>query len=351
MTRAVFWHARRDLRVEARAPQALRPGEVRLQVALCGICGSDLHEYAMGPLAIPTEAPHALSGVKAPLVIGHEFCGTVREVGAEVQGLARGDRVAVEPEYRCGRCAACARGDYHLCDQWGFAGLMGHGGMAEEAILPAYMLHKLPDAVTFEDAALLEPAAVAQHAINRAGSVKGARCAVIGAGPIGLLLVQLLKLAGAAEITATDLSAPRRDMALSLGADHATSPAQSPLPEGAFDLAFEAVGVQAALDEALRATRKGGSVILAGLFTAPATLDLFDMVNREVSLITTLGYRDVFPALIEMIAEGRFHPSRIVTRTVPMERVVPDGFAPLLSSPAEFKILVDPGLSLEGDLA
>ncbi|MBW6419229.1 2,3-butanediol dehydrogenase [Celeribacter sp. PS-C1] len=339
---ALQWHGRRDLRVEARERPPLAPDEVRLSVAYCGICGSDLHEYAQGPQAIPTVTPHRLSGVKAPLVIGHEFCGTVIEVGSDVQSVALGDRVAVEPEYRCGVCTACARGDYHLCDDWGFAGLMGHGGMAQEAVIPAYMLHRLPDGVSFEDAALLEPAAVARHAINRAGEVYGARCAVVGAGPIGLLLVQLLKLFGASEIVATDMSEARCAKALALGADRAFSPRDETLAPNHFDVVFEAVGVQSALDAALTATRKGGKVILAGLFVETAQMNLFDMVNREVSLLTTLGYRDCYPDLMDHIAMGRFAPAQIVTRKVPLDRAVEDGFEALWGRPEEIKILVQP---------
>ncbi|WP_161556152.1 zinc-binding dehydrogenase [Mangrovicoccus ximenensis] len=129
---------------------------------------------------------------------------------------------------------------------------------------------------------------------------------------------------------------------MELGAGHVLCPRGDVLPAGAFDIAFEAVGLQPALDDALRAVRKGGRVILAGLFTGRAELDLFDMVNREVSLVTTLGYRDCFPELIGHIAAGRFAPSRIVTRKVALDRAVAEGFEPLLARPEEFKILVQP---------
>jgi (R,R)-butanediol dehydrogenase/meso-butanediol dehydrogenase/diacetyl reductase len=154
VTRAAVWYGSGDVRVvdvEARPPG---PGEAAIAVAYCGICGSDLHEYIAGPFAIPVTEPHPESGAKAPIVLGHEFCGTVVEVGPGVSGVAPGDRVAVEPNYRCGDCPRCQNGEYNICRNFGFAGLMGDGGMAERAVVPAYMLHRLPDAVSLEQAAL-----------------------------------------------------------------------------------------------------------------------------------------------------------------------------------------------------
>ncbi|MBS4018980.1 MAG: alcohol dehydrogenase catalytic domain-containing protein, partial [Dechloromonas sp.] len=139
---SAVWYGARDIRIERRPRPALGPGDVRLRVTLCGICGSDMHEYLDGPHAIPVGAAHALSGAAAPVVLGHEFSGVILEAGS-ASDLAVGQRVAVEPVYRCGSCAACRRGDYNLCAHMGFAGLMGHGGMAEEAVVPRYMLHPL----------------------------------------------------------------------------------------------------------------------------------------------------------------------------------------------------------------
>ena len=181
--KALRWHAARDLRLSELERQAPRPGEVELEVAYCGICGSDLHEYQSGPHSIPQAEAHLLSGCRAPLTLGHEFCGVVAALGPGVEGLRIGDRVAVEPEYRCGECRYCREGRYNLCESMGFIGLMGDGGFAERARVPAYMLHRLPDAVGFRQAAVLEPAAVALHALRRSSLAPGQRCAVFGARP------------------------------------------------------------------------------------------------------------------------------------------------------------------------
>ncbi|HBO7098833.1 TPA: alcohol dehydrogenase catalytic domain-containing protein, partial [Pseudomonas aeruginosa] len=211
--KALRWHAARDLRLSELERQAPRPGEVELEVAYCGICGSDLHEYQSGPHSIPQAEAHPLSGCRAPLTLGHEFCGVVAALGPGVEGLRIGDRVAVEPEYRCGECRYCREGRYNLCESMGFIGLMGDGGFAERARVPAYMLHRLPDAVGFRQAAVLEPAAVALHALRRSSLAPGQRCAVFGLGPIGLLLVMLARLRGIEDIVAIDVSPERLALA------------------------------------------------------------------------------------------------------------------------------------------
>lgn len=340
---SALWYKARDIRIERRARPALGPGEVRLRVTRCGICGSDMHEYLDGPHAIPVQAPHAVSGVAAPLVIGHEFSGVVIETGSE-SDLAAGQRVAVEPEYRCGECAACRRGDYNLCENMGFAGLMGHGGMAEEAVLPRYMLHPLPDNVTDRQASVLEPAAVALHALRRSGLAAGQSVAVVGAGPIGLLLIQLAAVAGARRIVASDISDARLEKAHSLGATELVNSSVGSLPAVAagVDVAFEAVGRQAALDDAIGSVRKGGKVVLVGLFGTAARFDAFDLVNREVDIIPSCGYRHVYPDLIGMIAAGVVDPSLIVTREISLEEAVTSGFERLAGPNDDVKVLIAP---------
>ena len=353
MMRALRWHGAQDLRLEQIPIPRPGPRQVRIAVQYCGICGSDLHEYESGPHAIPVGTAHAVSGRSAPLTLGHEFCGTVVELGSEVTGLQVGNRVAVEPEYRCSHCAYCRSGAYNLCADMGFAGLMGDGGMAEFAVVPSYMLHRLPDAVTLEQAAVLEPAAVALHALRRSQLAAGASCAIFGLGPIGLLLVTLAKLQGAHTIIAVDVSPERLHMATQAGASHAID-AKGLTPRElrhtiasataglGVDTSFEAAGLQATFEGALRALRKGGNMVMVGLMPE-ARLDAFDAVNRELSLVASVGYRDVYPELIGLIAAGAFDPSSIITQTVPLELAVRDGFAALVQDRSQIKILISPG--------
>ncbi|GAA4698092.1 2,3-butanediol dehydrogenase [Streptomyces youssoufiensis] len=347
--KAAVWHGARDVRIAETDVPTPGPDEVLIRVAYCGICGSDLHEYANGPHAIPTTAPHPASGVTAPLILGHEFCGTVAALGSSVADLAVGDPVAIEPNYRCGTCPRCQAGDYHICRHFGFAGLMGHGGLAEYAAVPRYMAHPLPAAVPLEQAALFEPASVALHALRRAEPLRGS-LAVVGLGPIGLLAVLLAARRGATRIIAVDVAPARLEIAARLGAtdlvdasggaDAAAAVRGLTGGEGV-DVAFEVVGSQAALDTCLGATRRGGRVVLVGL-AQQVRLDAFALVNNEQSIISTVGYRDTYPELIRLVADEGVDLRPVVTSTVALKDVVEQGFEALLGGGGQIKVLVDP---------
>ncbi|EQB8441679.1 zinc-binding dehydrogenase, partial [Pseudomonas aeruginosa] len=284
------------------------------------------------------------------LTLGHEFCGVVAALGPGVEGLRIGDRVAVEPEYRCGECRYCREGRYNLCESMGFIGLMGDGGFAERARVPAYMLHRLPDAVGFRQAAVLEPAAVALHALRRSSLAPGQRCAVFGLGPIGLLLVMLARLRGIEDIAAVDVSPERLALAGEFGASRALDARDGDTAArlregGALDCAFEAAGSQASLDAALASLRKGGELVLVSLM-GEVRLDAFDLVNRELRLLGSVGYRDAYPELIALLADGRLDLARAVTRSVPLEQAVEHGFEALLRDKSQVKVLVNPNPAL-----
>ncbi|MBB5938711.1 2,3-butanediol dehydrogenase [Streptomyces zagrosensis] len=351
--RAAIWYGARDVRVVETAVPTPRPHEVLVEVAYCGICGSDLHEYADGPHAIPVAAPHPASGTKAPLVLGHEFCGTVAALGSSVTGLAVGDPVAIEPNYRCGTCPRCRAGEYNICQHFGFAGLMGDGGLADYAAVPRYMVHRLPACVPLEQAALFEPASVALHALRRAGSL-GDTVAVVGLGPVGLLTVLLAAERGVRRIIAVDVAPARLAIAARLGAtdlvdaaggiDAAAKIHELAGGEGV-DVAFEVVGSETALRTCLAATRRGGRVVLVGL-AQQVRLDAFALVNNEQSIVSSVGYRDTYPELIRLIAERGIDLTPVVTSTVALADVVTDGFEALLNGAGDqVKILVAPHLT------
>jgi (R,R)-butanediol dehydrogenase / meso-butanediol dehydrogenase / diacetyl reductase len=345
--RALRWHGPRDLRLVELVETGLRRGEVRVGVACCGICGSDLHEYVDGPHAIPVEHVHPISGQQAPLTLGHEFSGTVLE--SADPAWAVGTRVVVEPEYRCGSCEHCRSGHYNRCVSMGFVGLMGDGAMADTVVVPAYTLHTLPDAVSFEQAATFEPAAVALHAVRRSALEAGDACAVLGLGPVGLLLLAMLRRCGAGDIIAVDVNPHRLALAGAMGATHAVDASRED-PVSAIQRitggrgaarAFEVAGVQASLDNALRCLRKGGETVLVGLM-GQARVDVFDAVNRELQITCSVGYRGVHPTLIDWTARGLVDPGVIVTRKVALSEAVPLGFEALLNDPSQVKVLVVP---------
>lgn len=321
---AVRWYGAKDLRLE---PVALRPpgaGEVLVRVAYCGVCGSDLHEVADGPHAIPVERPHPLSGAVAPLTLGHEFSGRVAATGPGVDRLPDGAPVAIEPNYRCGRCTACREGRTEVCAAFGFAGLMGDGGMAEYALVPSYMVHRLPDGFDLTAAAVLEPAAVALHGVRRSAFAAGQAAVVVGLGPVGLVVCSLLAEAGGAVVVGVDPSPARRDQGLRFGADLVLGPGADVAAtvrertggDGAH-VAFEAVGAQAAVDTALSCLRTGGELLLLGLLPE-VTLPAFDMVNAELRVTTSVGYRDCHPELVRLVTAGRLDLAALVSNVVPL---------------------------------
>jgi len=329
---------------------ALRRDELRIAVSYCGICGSDLHEYLDGPHAIPVGQPHALSRRMAPLTLGHEFCGTVAESATHAPSLRVGTRVVIEPEYRCGHCEFCLSGRYNLCRDMGFVGLMGDGGMADTVVVPAYTAHALPDEVSMEQAAVFEPAAVALHAVRQSRLRAGDACAVFGMGPIGLLIVMMLRQCGAGRIFAVDLSPERLARGGELGADvlidarndvAARIIREQTAGSGAA-ITFEAGGSQATLDGALDSLRKGGESVLVGLM-GRVSMDVFSAINRELRIVTSVGYRHVYPTLIEWTARRRIDPSRIVSKVVGLQEAVSEGFDALVESKDLIKVLVQPG--------
>jgi len=322
--------------------------EVVIEVAYCGICGSDVHEYLDGPHAIPVDAPHPESGCVAPIILGHEFCGTVTAIGANATRVRPGDRVAVEPHYRCGRCRRCRAGEYNICDHFGFAGLMGDGGASEYAAIPEYMVHKLPDSVSLEQAAVFEPAAVALHSLRRGGVTPADNIVVVGLGPIGLLIVMLAARLGVQKVVAVDIAVPKLKMARELGATEAVEAGPGVDVgeqvhdlcggEGA-DVAFEAVGTERTLRTSLESTRKGGRVVLVGL-AGTVSIDAFALVNKEQSIIASVGYRDVYAELIRLTGEGSLDLTRIVTSVIDLDDLVDKGFDNLLHDAEQVKVLV-----------
>ncbi|MGI5131250.1 alcohol dehydrogenase catalytic domain-containing protein [Pseudonocardia sp. CA-107938] len=320
--RAVRWFGPKDLRLETVHLPHPGAGEVLVRVAWCGVCGSDLHEIADGPHAIPVDRPHPLSGAVAPLTLGHEFAGEVAATGPGVADLPVGAPVAVEPNYRCGRCRACREGRTEVCAAFGFAGLMGDGGMAEYALLPAYMVHRLPDGFDLAVAAVLEPAAVALHGLRRSTFAAGQTAVVVGLGPVGLLVCALLREAGAGLVVGVDPVPARRELARRFGADAVLEP-DADVAGTVEDLtggdrahvAFEVVGSQPAVDTALASLRSGGELLLLGLVER-LVLPAFDMVNAELRITTSVGYRDCHPELIRLVTAGRLDLAALVSDVV-----------------------------------
>ena len=346
--KAARWHGVKDIRVEDIAEPAPGPGEVKVKVAWTGICGSDLHEYLAGPIFVPVDQDHPLSHDKAPITMGHEYCGTVSEIGEGVSGLAVGDRVAIEPIFACGECPACLEGKYNLCDSLGFVGLSGgHGGFAEHSVVPARMVHKMPDALSMEQGALVEPAAVALHAVRLSKIKAGDKAAVFGAGPIGLLVVEALRVAGASEIHVVEPSEVRRKKAMDLGATSAIDPTSTDAvaaireETGGVHVAFEVTGVPRVLPQCVDATRHEGQVLIVSIWEGEASFQPNTAVLKERQLQGTIAYRNVYPAVMALMTQGYFSAEQLVTKRISLDDIVAEGFEALVSEKSHVKILVE----------
>lgn len=320
------------------------PGKVVVQIACCGICGTDVHAYQSGE-------PYP------PAICGHEWTGTVAAAPAGVEPR-EGDRIAIGIASPCGECASCRRGDHDWCER-AFAGLIGigplaapHGGFASAIAIDAARVYPVHAALSDAQAAMLEPATIAVHAVRRTPMHLGDCVAVLGAGPIGLLVAQSARAAGAGAVIVIEPEPHRRALAGSLGADLTIDPLADDCAQAiaAFagqdgaDVVFECAGVPATIDEAVGLCRRGGAVSLVGVPATASTINGSAWLVKEVKLTTSLGYqRQEFAITQSLVADGRLALDPLHSATIPL-RDLPGAFATLSESPSQVKILVDPNL-------
>ena len=299
--------------------------EVLVQVRACGICGSDVHglDGSTGR-RIP------------PVIMGHEAAGLIAEVGAGVTGWQAGERVTFDSTIYCGKCYFCRRGWINLCDHRRVLGVScadyrQHGAFAGYVAVPHHILYRLPEGLSFERAALVEPLSVAFHAVERTPISLNDTAVVVGAGMIGLLIVQALRLSGCGHIIAVDLDPGRLGLARRLGADEGLRPDAAPSAPGdvvarvlertggrGADVAFEAVGIAPTLNLAIRCLRKGGALTLVGNLAPAAEFPLQAAVTRELTLYGSCASRGEYPACLDMIARGAIHVDPLISAVAPL---------------------------------
>lgn len=355
--KAAMWYARKDVRVVETEEPSPAVGEVKVKVKWCGICGSDLHEFLGGPIFIPQDQPHPLSGEKAPVILGHEFSGEVVETGEGVEDFQPGDRVIVEPIRACGKCPACREGKYNICSQLGFHGLCGHGGgFADYTTFPAEFVHKIPEELSFEKGALVEPLAVALQSLRQGHFEIGMTALVLGSGPIGLATVESLRAAGAKTIIVMQRKSIRQEYAKKSGADHVLDPNEVDVAEEVkkltggegVDVSFETTGSEVGLNIAIDSLKHSGTAVITSIWEHAIPVDLNKLVFQEKKMVGTLAYRGLFPAAIKMLADGRVKADGWITKKIPLDGIVEDGFGTLTGpdKKAQVKILVTPETSL-----
>jgi (R,R)-butanediol dehydrogenase/meso-butanediol dehydrogenase/diacetyl reductase len=348
--KAARWYGAYDLRVEEVPEPSLGPGDVKLKVKWCGICGSDLHEYTQGPILIPTR-PHPLTGKTHPVVLGHEFSAEVLEVGAQVASVQAGDRVTANACLVCHTCVWCRQGKPNFCERLGSVGLCADGGFAELTVVPEYALWRLPDAISWEVGALSEPTAVALHACSQGRVQSGETVAVVGAGTIGLLVLQAALACGADRVYVVEPQAGRRRIAEALGAEAALDPQAIAVDREVHrltgglraDVVFECVGKPQAVETAVKLSGKGGRVVLVGIYTEASPLSWGRVQAHEKGIIGASAYTDEFPLALAMLADGRIRATPLIGEQIALRDLDEKGFQSLLTYPGRnVKILVSP---------
>lgn len=346
--KAARWYAAKDIRVEETIVPSPDNNQVKIAVKFTGICGSDLHEYTHGPQLIPVGKPYSLNGHQGTTTLGHEFSGVVEEVGKGVKNIKKGDRVTVEPIFRNPESPFIASGEYNLSEPLGFVGLTSNGGFAKYVVVEDYMVHKMPDSMTFEQGAIVEPAAVAAYAIQRSGMKMGNSILIAGAGPIGMLTIQVALATGASQIFVTDLSENRLKKAKEIGATHTFDARDKDISEkikkmtgNGVDIFIDAAGAQASFDTGINSLRNGGTAVLVALFGKKVTHDALNQTLRELTIIGTAAYRNIFPEVIALISSGKLPVEKLVTSVIALDEIVEKGFEALTKDPSEVKILVD----------
>ncbi|KAH6716399.1 chaperonin 10-like protein [Leptodontidium sp. MPI-SDFR-AT-0119] len=352
--RALQFFGKEDVRLRTVDIPAISPEQVRVRPAFVGICGTDVHEYARGATLIPQEA-HALTNRSIPITLGHEISGVVDGVGQGVKDIQVGDHVAILPIISDDTCYACRQGHPNCCDKQGLYGLSTDGGLADYMVVSASNARKLPPGITLDIAALVEPLSVGWHAVQCCVTSETTSALVMGAGPIGLCVMQALKARNISTIIAVDTNLARKDVATLAGAHHFINPLTEDVPSFAaricqdssgVHVAFDTAGKQATLDQCVAALCARGTVVNIAIWGGPATILPNAFLLKEKRYLGTAVYtREDFDAVIQAIASGIIDPGFMITSRIPLADVVSRGILKLLHDPgSDLKILVDLGI-------
>jgi L-iditol 2-dehydrogenase len=320
------------------------PGEILVRVAACGICGSDVHGY------------DGSSGRRIPpIVMGHEAAGRIAVIGEGVKGFAAGDRVTFDSTIYCGACSPCRRGEVNLCDNRQVLGVScadyrRAGAFAEYVVVPSRIVYRLPENLSFAEAAMLEAVAVALHAVSLAQVPANSTALVLGAGMIGLLVVQALRVAGCSRIIVADIDSSRVRLAEEVGATDVLLSNENLVAQvlrlsggAGVDVAMEAVGRNETVGAAIESVRKGGTVVLVGNISPEVTLPLQKVVTRQIRLQGSCASAGEYPRAMEHLATGVICVKPLITAIAPLEDG-PQWFERLHArEPNLMKVILTPG--------
>jgi L-iditol 2-dehydrogenase len=337
--RASVLRAAGDLTVEDRPVPTPGPHEALVQISSVGVCGSDVHYYQHGRIGS--------FEVTAPLVLGHEASGVVEAVGAKVTRVRPGDRVSLEPGVPDLACPECLVGRYNLCENMKFhATPPFDGSFAEYVVHHELFTHPIPDSMSDDAAALLEPLSVALWACQKGGVSAGSHVLVTGVGPVGLLVVQVARALGAAEVIASDVNAQRLQLAQSLGATRVFNPTESGMPSELIqpDVLLDCSGSPAAIRAAIDVVAPAGRVVLVGMGGAEYPMPMSTVQERELVVTGTFRYAHTWPTAIALAESGAVGLDQLVTSHHGIEQV-PEALSAALLDPTSIKPIVHPGLA------
>ena len=287
-------------------------GQVLVRIMRIGICGSDIHVY---------HGKHPFT--RYPVTQGHEVSGRIEAVGSGVEGLSVGQKVTIEPQVCCGHCYPCTHGKYTLCEELKVMGFQTTGTASEYFAVDAAKVTLLPETMSYDEGAMIEPLAVTVHAAKRFPELKGARVAILGCGPIGILLMQSCKALGAASVLVTDVSDYRLSVARSVGADYAVNTGETDMEQAlrdAFgsdkaDVIYDCAGSDITMGQAIRCARKGSTIVLVAVFSKMASVDLAVLNDHELELNTSMMYRhEDYVDAIRLVSEGKVQLRPLMSR-------------------------------------
>ncbi|ORY19534.1 chaperonin 10-like protein [Clohesyomyces aquaticus] len=352
--RAARYYGKEDIRIETDVEEdGCGEGQVRIAPSFVGICGTDLHEYLGGPTFAPVK-PHPITNDTIPITLGHEFSGVVKEVGKGVTSFKPGQHVVVQPTIYCGSCGACSAGVENVCYKGGFIGLSGGGGgLSDNVVVPAGSVLNLPDNIPLDIGALVEPLSVAWHAVSAAPLSPESTVLILGGGPIGLAVVQVLVALKTKKIIMSEVSSSRQRFAREFGAHHVLDPKTYDLASVSKELSgsdgpdvvFDCAGVPASLNTACQAVRARGTVVNVAIWEKEVPFQPNMLVFKEAKYTAVLGYqRKDFQAVVDHLANGSLKPEKMITSRIRLEDLVDGGIKALINDKeSQVKILVEVG--------
>ncbi|NDL68358.1 zinc-dependent alcohol dehydrogenase [Anaerotalea alkaliphila] len=292
-------------------------GQVLMEMKRVGVCGSDIHVY---------HGKHPY--VSYPLTQGHEVSGKVVALGEGVTGLEVGQKATIEPQVVCNECYPCAHGKYNLCENLKVMGFQTVGSASEYYAVDAAKVTPLPESMSYDEGAMIEPVAVTVHACKRVGDLTGKKVAVLGAGPIGILLAQALKAFGAAEVMITDISTPRLEIAKACGVDHVVNTREKDFGTAVVecfgkdkaDFIYDCAGNDITMGQAIQNARKGSVIVLVAVFAGMANVDLAKLNDSELDLYTSMMYRhEDYVDAIRLVEEGKILLKPLMSKHFPFK--------------------------------